>query len=118
MTTTQESRYRVCERPVGAGRDLLLDRAVTTVRLAHDRPERLARALRSRGAGPWLHVLDAFEQVLGRPLPAVEAPRRPGDAAQVVADTTRLRTALGWKPRHDDVEAIVRSALDWEKRAR
>ncbi|WP_411289197.1 UDP-glucose 4-epimerase GalE [Phenylobacterium sp.] len=63
-------------------------------------------------------VLDAFERVLGRPLPAVQAPRRAGDAAQVVADSTRLRTALGWKPRHDDVDAIVRSALDWEKRAR
>ena len=54
----------------------------------------------------------------GRPLPAVQAPRRAGDAAQVVADTTRLRTALDWTPRHDDVDAIVRSALDWEKRAR
>ena len=100
MTTTQERRYRVCEQPVGAGRDLLLDRAVTTVRLAHDRPERLARALRSRGAGPWLHVLDAFEQdgEVVVVLPAhtgifsEQLPHLSGDDAEALA--TDLQSAL------------------------
>ena len=100
MTTTQERRYRVCEQPVGTGRDLLLDRAVTTVRLAHDRPERLARALRSRGAGPWLHVLDAFEQdgEVVVVLPAhtgtfsEQLPHLSGDDAEALA--TGLQSAL------------------------
>ena len=45
----------------------------------------------------------------------------PADPARMIAgrsatvDTVaRIRTELGWVPRHDDLEAIVRQALDWE----
>ena len=41
-----------------------------------------------------------------------EGPRRPGDAARVVAATDRIRATLDWTPRHDDLNVIVRSALD------
>jgi UDP-glucose 4-epimerase len=33
-----------------------------------------------------------------------------------VAHAERVRTALGWRPRFDDLEAIVRTQLDWERR--
>jgi UDP-glucose 4-epimerase len=42
------------------------------------------------------------------------APRRPGDSASVVADATLARRLLDWVPKHDSLETIVRSALDWE----
>ncbi|MDX9998575.1 MAG: UDP-glucose 4-epimerase GalE [Phenylobacterium sp.] len=61
-------------------------------------------------------VARAVEQVVGAPLPVVEMPRRPGDCPAVVADNTKIRTRLGWTPEHDDLEMIVRTALDWERR--
>ena len=40
-------------------------------------------------------------------------PRRPGDPASLVADPSALRTALGWQPRHSQLEEIVDSAVAW-----
>ena len=42
------------------------------------------------------------------------ARRRAGDPAQLVADNTRIREVLGWRPQCDDLELICRTALDWE----
>jgi UDP-glucose 4-epimerase len=61
-------------------------------------------------------VLDAVARVSGRSLSIREAPRRPGDAAALIADTTRLGRLLDWRPLHDDLDQIVRSALVWERR--
>jgi UDP-glucose 4-epimerase len=44
------------------------------------------------------------------------APRRPGDPAQVVAAVARIRAALGWQPRLDDLATIVAHAFAWEKK--
>jgi UDP-glucose 4-epimerase len=63
-----------------------------------------------------LEVTAAFERATGRMLPVRNAPRRPGDPPSVVADPARLRGALGWKPRYDRLDTIVRSALEWESR--
>ena len=60
-------------------------------------------------------VVAAVERVIGRPLPKQTAPRRAGDVPALIADPGRIRT-LGWTPRHDDIEEIIRSALDWERR--
>ncbi|GAB4357136.1 MAG: UDP-glucose 4-epimerase GalE [Immundisolibacter sp.] len=61
-------------------------------------------------------VLAAVERALGRPLAVQDAPRRPGDPAILVAESSRIRQALGWQPQHDDLDFIVRTALDWERR--
>jgi len=61
-------------------------------------------------------VIATVEQVIGRKLPVREGPRRPGDPPALISDPTKLKTALGWKPRHDDLTEIVRSALEWERR--
>lgn len=61
-------------------------------------------------------IIDHVEQVSGRSLPLVNAPRREGDAASVVADPSRLTARLGWVPRHADIGDIVRSAYLWEAR--
>ena len=63
-------------------------------------------------------VLAAVERVSGGPLAIVEAPRRPGDPPALVADSRRLRERLAWTPRYDDLDAIVESALRWERRLR
>lgn len=61
-------------------------------------------------------VLAAVERVSGKPLPVIEGPRRPGDAPMLVAATGRILDALSWSPQHDDLDFIVRTALDWERR--
>jgi UDP-glucose 4-epimerase len=60
-------------------------------------------------------VIAAVERVAGRTLPVREGPRRPGDPPTLISDPARIR-ALGWIPGHDDIDEIVRSALDWERR--
>lgn len=61
-------------------------------------------------------VIDAVERVNGKPLIRREEPRRAGDPPILVATADRIRAVLGWEPRHDDLDFIVRTALDWERR--
>jgi UDP-glucose 4-epimerase len=61
-------------------------------------------------------VIDAVSQVVGRALPAVESPRRPGDPPALIANATRIKTDFGWQPKHDDLHEIIASAYEWERR--
>jgi UDP-glucose 4-epimerase len=60
-------------------------------------------------------VIDAVRKVSGRPLTVIEEPRRAGDPPMLIARADRLRERLGWTPRHDDLDFIVRTALAWER---
>ncbi|MFP4004689.1 MAG: UDP-glucose 4-epimerase GalE [Alphaproteobacteria bacterium] len=60
-------------------------------------------------------VLRAVEAVTGDELPVEEGARRAGDPPSLIADATRLRTELGWRPAHDDLQFIVRTAMKWER---
>lgn len=61
-------------------------------------------------------VVAGMEQLLGRSLPVKEAPRRPGDPPTLISDPRRIKEALGWKPVHNDLAGIIRSAFEWERR--
>jgi UDP-glucose 4-epimerase len=61
-------------------------------------------------------VLDTVGRIAGRPLELVEEPRRVGDPPMLIARSERLQALLGWKPRHDDLDFIVRTALAWERK--
>ena len=60
-------------------------------------------------------VVAAVERAAGVSIDAREAPRRPGDPARLVADAARIREALGWTPRFDDLDEIAKTALRWER---
>ena len=60
-------------------------------------------------------VVAAVERVSGKSLAVELAPRRPGDMAMVVANTAKLSRLLNWKPRYDDLDRIVATALNWER---
>lgn len=62
-------------------------------------------------------VLAAVSDAVGRPVPIEPAPRRPGDPAALVADTSRFRNRFGWTPEHSDLDTIVRTAWAWENSA-
>jgi UDP-glucose 4-epimerase len=59
-------------------------------------------------------VVDAVARVGGHALNVIELPRRPGDIPKLIACSDRLRRELGWTPRYDDLDFIVRTALTWE----
>lgn len=61
-------------------------------------------------------VLASVARVSGSNMNITEAPRRAGDAIYLVADSGLLKRTLGWVPEHDDLDAIVKSAIDWERR--
>lgn len=58
-------------------------------------------------------VLRAVEEVVGLPVPVTAAPRRPGDPAELVADSARFRRDFGWQPRRSDLPTVLRTAWDW-----
>jgi len=61
-------------------------------------------------------VLASVERVSGKRLSVREQPRRAGDPPALVARAERIRAELGWRPRHDDLDAIVRTSFAWEQR--
>ena len=60
-------------------------------------------------------VVDAARRVTGHALPAMEAPRRPGDAPRLVASPEKIRRELGWQPQHPALEEIIASAWEWHR---
>jgi len=61
-------------------------------------------------------VLAAVSRAAGRPLTLREGPRRAGDPPELVAEAGEIRRVLGWQPQLDDLDLIVRSAIDWERK--
>jgi UDP-glucose 4-epimerase len=61
-------------------------------------------------------VLEAVERAHGAPLTIREEARRAGDPPELVAVAERIRQALGWTPRYDDLDTIVQTSLAWERR--
>jgi UDP-glucose 4-epimerase len=60
-------------------------------------------------------VVDAVRRASGRDFPVEISPRRPGDMPQLVANVDRIRAVLPWRPRFQNLDTIVASALAWEK---
>ena len=61
-------------------------------------------------------VVDVVKRVSGVDFPVVVSGRRAGDPAAIVAKADRVKKVLGWKPTRDNLDEIVRQALDWERR--
>ena len=61
-------------------------------------------------------VIDTAQQVTGRSIAVVNGPRRAGDPARLVADSSLIREKLGWQPSYADLATIVSHAWAWETR--
>ncbi len=59
-------------------------------------------------------VIEAARKVTGRDIPVKEEPRRPGDPAQLVASSEKIRTELGWEP-EKDLETMIADAWAWRQ---
>ena len=63
-------------------------------------------------------VVETAKRVTGIDFPVEETGRRAGDPPALVADSTKLMRETGWKPRVNDLEYIIRTAWEWEKKLR
>jgi len=61
-------------------------------------------------------VLAAVETANGEKLNINEEPRRAGDPPELIAVAERVRDVLGWTPKFDDLDTIVRTSLEWERK--
>jgi UDP-glucose-4-epimerase GalE len=61
-------------------------------------------------------VIRSVERVTGRTVRSRLAPRREGDPGVLFASSARIRRELGWKPRFQDIDTIVRTAAAWRER--
>jgi len=68
-----------------------------------------------RGASV-LEVIDSIKRISGVDFTVLQAGRRAGDPASIIADGQALRRDLGWQPRHDSLDEMVRHALQWERK--
>ena len=61
-------------------------------------------------------VLATVEKITGTKLTIKEEPRRAGDPPMLIAEAHKIRTLLDWQPRFDNLDEIVRTAFEWEKK--
>lgn len=61
-------------------------------------------------------VIDTAREVTGADIPAEVGPRRPGDPAELIASSEKIRRELGWEPQFDDLEDIIGSAWAWHQK--
>jgi UDP-glucose 4-epimerase len=66
-----------------------------------------------RGASVF-EVISSVKRVSRNDFPIGFAPRRAGDPAALVADVSRIRATLAWRPQYDNLDTIVAHALAWE----
>jgi UDP-glucose 4-epimerase len=63
-----------------------------------------------------LEVLDAVDRITNQPIKRIMSPRRAGDPPALVADNSRIKATLPWRPAHAELDTIVTHALAWERK--
>lgn len=61
-------------------------------------------------------VVKEVKKVTGVNFNVIEGERREGDPPILVADNTKIKEKLGWRPRYDDLDYIIKTAWEWEKK--
>lgn len=61
-------------------------------------------------------VIELARKVTGKPIPAVEAAKRPGDPGILIASSDKIKKTLGWKPKFEDLENIIKTAWVWHQK--
>lgn len=63
-----------------------------------------------------LEIIKMVESVSGKPVSIKYEPRRPGDANELVANVSRIKSELSWSPQHSDLESIIKSAYTYHSK--
>ena len=84
--------------------------------LALDAPKSEFYNIGTGGGSSVREVIDACRKITGAEIPVVEKPRRAGDPPRLIAASAKIKNELGWKPRYQELHAIVESAWKWHQR--
>jgi UDP-glucose 4-epimerase len=63
-----------------------------------------------------LEVIRAAKKVTGIDFKVELTGRRPGDPEKLIADSGLIRSELGWAPQYRDLDEIITTAWNWEKK--
>lgn len=63
-----------------------------------------------------MEVIEAARRVTGAEIPSRAGPRRAGDPAALVASSRLAKSELGWQPKYADLESIIESAWQWQRK--
>ena len=61
-------------------------------------------------------VVENFNKVLNKKIKFDIGPRRDGDSKIIVANSEKFNNFFSWKPRFDNIEYIIKTAIDWERK--
>ena len=61
-------------------------------------------------------VVELARKLTGRPIPALEADKRPGDPATLIASSDKIKKELDWKPKYEELETIIKTAWVWHQK--
>lgn len=60
-----------------------------------------------------LEIIEAVKRVTGRDFTVTYVDRREGDPPKLVGSRKKAEEILGWKPKYDEIETIIRHAWQW-----
>jgi UDP-glucose 4-epimerase len=63
-----------------------------------------------------LEVLDAVDRVTNTRIQRLLSPRRAGDPDALISGNARIKATLPWRPRFEDLDAIIAHAVQWERK--
>lgn len=61
-------------------------------------------------------VINAVNKNAPSPITAIEDKRRAGDPEKLISSNEKIKSVLGWSPQYDDLNTIVKTAMDWERK--
>lgn len=62
------------------------------------------------------NIIDKVRDITGKNVQAVEADRRKGDPPILIGSADKIKRTLGWKPKYDDIDTIIKTAWEWHKK--
>ena len=63
-----------------------------------------------------LEVINAANKISGNKIKFEYDKRRPGDAEKLISNVDKLHQNINWKPKFDNINLIIQTAIDWEKK--
>ncbi len=61
-------------------------------------------------------IIEAVEKVTGKKVKIRQEPRRAGDVAELVADSTKFQKEFSWQAKHSNLQTIITSAWQWQRK--
>ena len=60
-------------------------------------------------------IINNFNNMLEKKIKYSVGPRRAGDSKILISNVDKIKKALNWRPKYNNLETILKSSLSWEK---